>query len=393
MGRSNGGRPGVKAYALEFCEPVIANSVIFVLLIILDLWSQANSLIPIHAVAGIIAVLLTFAACRSQVFARFAWGLVVLPGIFLIISALNAAQKTTFVQSAQEQLAAAYRSSVDNLNYGVGQVTGAVNTVGRNVAYGYDAASDRIASLNAAGQSGLNALSNSWNNTYNSLINSGKTPAQAAIGATAENGKPPAGTSAAATAAASGANTTDTVMKGEYEYLCNPVPSDSTIAAACNKCAKDTDRDKCISVISVNAVCLGNLVKGESPSSTKRDLCIGCTKINQTTVQQDACRAMAMSGGTKADCEKAAADAAAAAAKDALGTTNVKVATDLVNAASTTISKATVTPAKPGAVTPAKPGTAIAGFQSGPSAYTPGTLASKNAAAPVALTAEAFSNF
>jgi hypothetical protein len=383
MGRSNG-RLAVKAYALEFCEPVIANSVIFVLLIILDLWSQANSLIPIHAVAGIVAVLLTFAACRSQAFARFAWGLVVLPGLFLAISALNAAQKTSFVQDTQAQIAAAYRSGLDSVNYGIGQVGGAVNTVGRNVAYGYDVASRDVANLNASGQRTLGSISNSWNNTYNSLINSGKTPAQAAVGATAENGKPPAGTPAAATAAASGANTTPTVMKGEYNYLCSPAPTDPTLAAACNKCAADENPDKCISVISVNAVCLGNLAKGEAPSPAKRDLCIGCTNSNQTTTQQDACRAMAMKGGSKEDCAKAAKDAAIDAAKDAVGS-------PAVSGSVITAKNAVGSPAVSGNVITTKAG--VSGFQSGPSPYNPGTLSRNNAAAPVALTAEAFSNF
>jgi hypothetical protein len=294
MGRGS----GVKTYALEFCEPVIANAAIFVLLIILDLWTQANSLIPIHAIAGIVAVLMTFALCRSS-YVALSWGLVIIPAVFLIISFINAAQKSATVQALGTNLKYAYDKTAAGVRYGVDTVD-----------YGYDALSDRVSSLNAAGQKSLSSLSNAWMTSYNALVNSGVKPAEAAVAATAENGKPPAGSAAATTAAASGANTTRTVVKGEYKYLCDPAPTDATLAAACQKCGADENPDKCISVISVNAVCLGNVAKGDPPSSAKRDACLACTNANRTTSEQDECRAAAIKG--VAWVPKAAAGGAAA---------------------------------------------------------------------------------
>lgn len=285
MGRNNGGRPGVKTYALEFCEPVIANAVIFVMLILLDLWSQTNSLIPIHAIAGIVAVLLTFALCRSS-YVGLSWGLVIIPAVFLIITFINTAQKSATVQALEANLKYGYDQTLAGVKYGYDAVD-----------RGYDALSDRVDSLNQAGQQSLASVSNAWMTSYNALVNSGVKPAQAAIAATAENGKPAAGTAAATTAAASGANTSPTVMAGEFNYLCSPAPTDATLAAACQKCTGDANPDKCISIVAVNAVCLGNLATGgAAPSSSLRDACLSCTDANKTTAQQDACRAAAMKG-------------------------------------------------------------------------------------------------
>jgi hypothetical protein len=103
--RGNGRR--AVSMNLEFYEPVAANAAIFVALIAIDLFNKTNSLIPVHAIAGIIITLATLYLCRYN-YLTVAWIFAIVPGLFLLFTFLNAASKNQYVIDAENSIKNAY---------------------------------------------------------------------------------------------------------------------------------------------------------------------------------------------------------------------------------------------------------------------------------------------
>jgi hypothetical protein len=296
LGQGNTGGRGFSV-RFEICEPVAVNAGVFIVILLLDLYNRQKSLIPVHAIAGVLITLLTLALCRYN-YTTAAWIFALLPALFLIVSFLMTVGKNSFFIAAKDKIGSAWDATED--------------TIG-NI---YNKSVDKVNSLNASGENIYkhvrDDVSDLWLALYNASVGSGTSPQKAAIQATAQVGAPKTGspaeavaTAAAMVAAPATATATATVTEtiaGEFEYMCIPSPTDAATAAACNACAKEhgtTDKaalDKCIgSQAPAPAVCLGTLATGGvAPSSKKRDECIACTDPKKTTDEQNACRACAM---------------------------------------------------------------------------------------------------
>ena len=66
------------------CTPIIATAAVFVALIFLDLLRREFELLPGHGLFGIICVFLMTMLCQRG-FNMVAWGLLLIPFVFLII--------------------------------------------------------------------------------------------------------------------------------------------------------------------------------------------------------------------------------------------------------------------------------------------------------------------
>ena len=68
----------------SLCTPVVATAALFTSLLFLDLFRREYTLLPGHAVFGILATLLMAVLCQNNA-TLTAWGLFALPFVFLLI--------------------------------------------------------------------------------------------------------------------------------------------------------------------------------------------------------------------------------------------------------------------------------------------------------------------
>ena len=160
--------PGRRSMNLTFYEPVAANAAIFVALIILDVINKNNALIPFHSVAGIVITLMTLALCRYN-YLMAAWGFVILPAAFFIVSSLIAISQNKYVIDLKANVADAYGSVSRNVAAGYDKVENAVESGYNTAVNAYDwvedTATDTVSYLNNAGQD----MSSSIGDEYHTL--------------------------------------------------------------------------------------------------------------------------------------------------------------------------------------------------------------------------------
>lgn len=68
----------------SFCPPAVVTGALFTALLFLDLFRREYKLLPGHAIFGVIATLLMAILCQNGA-SMVAWGLLVLPFLFLLI--------------------------------------------------------------------------------------------------------------------------------------------------------------------------------------------------------------------------------------------------------------------------------------------------------------------
>lgn len=286
---------------MSFYEPVAANVAIFVALIALDIYNKANSLIPVHAIAGVLITFMTLYLCRSN-YITVAWVFTLIPGIFLLVTFLTTASKNEYVIGAGNKIKGVYTGTVDTAKRGFDSV---YNTVD----YLYDEGKEFVDDVNKFGSKAGESASDWWMRLFNQNKSAGKSDGAAAIAATAGSGiVPPANTEAGVMVQQLTGAVNSTVIKGEYAYLCGGNAPSAALAEHCSEantqCAKDTNpncRDTAIRVLKVHAVCLGSLATNTAgstntpPSTDSRDKCIACEKEwekNFTSIDQCRCTAM-----------------------------------------------------------------------------------------------------
>ena len=298
-GRVNGRR--AVSMSMEFYEPVAANAAIFVALIAIDLYNKDNTLIPVHAVGGVIITLATLYLCRYN-YLTAAWIFAILPGLFLLFTFLNAASKNQYVIDAGNAIEDAYEYTRDNVTYGVKKAYDTVDHV-------YDEAQEFVEDVNTYGVKKSSSISDAWMKAFGVAKTNGLEGGAAAIAATAAVGSaPPVGTESAAKAKEVMSSTNSTTVKGEYLYICGDggkrLPFEKA-AALCtrvsNECAKvavadqDACKDKGASYYLTPAVCLGSLATGGAPpKDDARNECLRCDTDTMTGDELNFCRCTAM---------------------------------------------------------------------------------------------------
>jgi hypothetical protein len=286
--------------SMEFYEPVAANAAIFVALIAIDIFNKNNSLIPGHAVGGVIITLMTLYLCRYN-YLTVAWIFAILPGLFLLFTFLNAASKNQYVIDAGNALEDAYEYTRDNVTYGVKKAYDTVD-------YVYDEAQEFVEDVNTYGVKKSNSISDAWMKAFGTAKANGSTEGEAAVAATAVVGSAPAGTEAAAKAKEVAPSADKTIVKGEYLYLCGngdgnngPTPTLSEqCVIAFNNCKTASDKEACmdkeVSNLAIPAVCLGSLATGgKAPTRDQLSKCLDCSTDTTKTIEGlNSCRCAAM---------------------------------------------------------------------------------------------------
>lgn len=342
---NNGGRGGYNArnmsnMKLEYFEPVLANVAIFIALIVLDIFNNTKSLIPVHAIAGIVITLGTLALCRYG-YVMIGWISALLPGLFLLVSFLYAASKNEYVISAGNSVKSVFNQAYDTVDYAGDQAWYAYEEARKKADMLANYAVKQVDSLNRAGSRFVTDSSESWDSMVRRLTADGVPKDQAAAAATAAKGAAPAGSTVAEEVRQSIASGNTSFIKGEYDYLCGTsaetTPSDTDLLKSCTKCHTEcmdsTDvncKDKCTSKnVKINLLCLGGLSLGyTAPSAAQRDNCISCIRNPPETADEKAmCFCSAMNNcPTKTVAELSAIPPAAAApaAETVTGTEGVQ---------------------------------------------------------------------